>query len=232
MKYCRIIFPLLLISSAFGGNNEKLYVFYPVTTRPNRVQELLQENLKGVTVTVFGRVNDFKARIAADPPDAILTKTALIEQIDGYTVSINGIRNDSAKETYILLSIDKPIDTKSMKAEMVIGVIDVLGRNTMRTFASRLLPVVPKLKQVTKVEDLLPLLMFSLADGILIESVFVDYFKSTSNLTFLASKPLHSTSGIVALAYKDNSVTPGTVTAILLAGNAVVNKPFEVEMWK
>ena len=49
---------------------EKLYVFYPTTARPQTVQETLQEFFSGISVTVFGRYNDFSEKMATDPPDA------------------------------------------------------------------------------------------------------------------------------------------------------------------
>lgn len=231
MNYIRRLVWILLLSSVVHAADEKLYVFYPLTIRPQQVQELLQKNLTGVSVTVFGRVNDFKARIGLDPPDAILTKPALVEQLNGFIVSIKGIRDGSSEEKYRLISINRQIDIDSVTSETVIGVIDVLGRTAMKAFIAGVFPVEPKLKQVTKIEDLLPLLTFSMANGILIEDIFVDYFRKTSNLSFKISPPLPSKKGIIVLSYRKDS-SGEAITAEQFKGNPVISRLFEIEKWK
>jgi hypothetical protein len=228
-----LLSPLILILCTFTsyGADEILYVFYPLTTRPQQVQELLQKSLDDAEVTVFGRVNDLSARVAAAPPDAILAKPLLLKQFDSYTIASNGIRNGSPEETYIIVSIDKPIEIESVHAETVIGVIDILGRNAMKTFIHPLFPSEPRLKQVTKVEDLLPLLTFSMADGIMIEEVFLPYFKRTSNLSFKTGSPIKPKSGIIALAYR-NDIGTRKIAKKLAEDNLIINKLFEIEKWK
>ena len=228
-----LLSPLILILCTFTsyGADEILYVFYPLTTRPQQVQESLQKSLEGVEVTVFGRVNDLSARVAAAPPDAILTKPLLLEQFDAYTITSSGLRNGSPDETYVIVSIDTPIRIESVHSETVIGVIDVLGRNAMKTFILPLFPSEPRLKQVTKVEDLLPLLTFTMADGIMIEEVFLPYFQKTSNLSFKISSPITPQSGIIALAYRKDFDTR-TIAGQLAKENQSINKLFEIEKWK
>jgi hypothetical protein len=220
---------IFLLYQVSRATDEKLYVFYPLTSRPQQVQETLQKNLDGVAVTVFGRLADFNTKIEIDPPDAILTKPALIGQLTGYSVKTNGVRKSSLNDTYVILSIDKQLNPQSVGPETVIGVIDVLGRNAMKSFITQFFPREPKLKRVTKVEDLLPLLTFSLADGILIEEIFVGYFKTTSNLTFAISPSITANSGIIALG--SGSATTKTAD-ILKRGNESINLLFKVDQWK
>ncbi len=194
------------------------------------MQKILQSHLRGVSTTVFGRVNDFKAQVLTDPPDAILTNPVLIEQIEGFTVSVNGIRKNSPEQTHTLLSIDKPMSVESITSETVVGIVDVLGRNAMKSFTSGMFPVVPGFRLVTKVEDLLPLLMFSMANAIIIDTAFADYFRNTSNLTFFSSGPLPVKSGIIALAHNIN-VSNDCITAQLLNDTTAVTTLFKVDKW-
>jgi len=222
---------LLALMCGMSFAQEKLYVFYPTTARPQAVQDKLQHSLNGVTVTVFGRFNDFSKKIEIDPPDAVVTKTAVIEDLSGYSVALNGIRNGTTKESYVIMSIKDPLTPDKITGETVIGVIDVFGRKGMKKFAEELFPTAPKLKRVTKVEDLLPLLTFNMAAGILIENVFVDYFKKTSQLEFSVNPVPGAKGGIIAVGIKDGAGVSETAEALKKADKSLCAL-FEVESWK
>lgn len=222
---------LVTLLCGMGIAEEKLYVFYPTMARPQAVQEKMQNSLGGVTVTVFGRFNDFNKKIEMEPPDAVITKTAVIKELLGFTVALNGIRKGKTRESYVIMSIKEPITTASITGETVIGVIDVRGRKGMKAFAAELFPNVPRLKRVTKVEDLLPLLTFNMAAGILIEDVFVDYFRKTSQLEFSIRPISGGKGGIIAVGVKGNAGVSKTVGALRKADKSICAL-FKVEAWK
>jgi hypothetical protein len=225
----------LLLTIAFAvavcQAQEKCYVFYPTTERPQSIQEKLQGALSGVTVTVFGRLNDLNVKTETDPPDAIISKPSLIGQFSDFSVKLNGVRKGKTGETYVILSIGTPVDIKTIGPETTIGVIDVLGRTGMKSFISQFFPVEPKIKRVTKVEDLLPLLTFNMAAGILIEDIFVNYFKSTSQLDFKIIPLPPAQSGIIALGVNKNGKADKT-TAVLKKADKTICSIFEVDLWK
>jgi hypothetical protein len=212
-------------------SQEKLYVFFPATIRPQAIQEKMTVAMKDVKVTVFGRYNDFTSKIMIEPPDAIITKPALIEQLGNYVISLNGRRQGKKKESYVLLSINDTLEVASITTETVIGVIDVLGRTGMKTFAGQFFPVEPKLKRVTKVEDLLPLLSFNMAAGVLIEDVFVKYIKNTSQLQFNNTPLSGSKNGIIACGIKKDGSAENVVNS-LKKNNADMVALFEIDSWK
>lgn len=210
---------------------EKLYVFYPTTARPQTVQETLKESFSGVEVTVFGRYNDFNEKVATDPPDAVIAKPALIEQLGGFSIVLSGMRNGKSEDTYVLMSLKNPIDPKDVSSETVLGAIDVLGKAGMESFIKKLFQAGPKLKRVTKVEDLLPLLSFNMASGVIVEDVFVNYFRATSQLE-LGITPLPAVkSGIIGLALKNGAKAEKTVNS-LKKGDKKISTLFEVDAWK
>lgn len=133
MKQLIIHIAVALLCSTQSLAAEKLYVFFPTTARPQIVQEKLQQVFSGIEVTVFGRYNDFTAKIEIDPPDAVLTKTPLIKQLGTFNTKVNGLRNNKTDESYVLMSIDKPFQVSDVTAESIIGTIDFLGRNGMNT---------------------------------------------------------------------------------------------------
>lgn len=222
---------LWVLLFGMGTAKEKLYVFYPTTSRPQVVQDNLQSSLKGATVTVFGRFNDFSKKVEMEPPDVVITKTAVIEELSGFKVALNGSRKGKTKESYVIMSIKEPITADKITGETVLGVIDVRGRKGMKTFVDGLFPNPPKVKRVTKVEDLLPLLTFNMVAGILIEEIFVAYFRKTSQLEFIISPVSGSKGGIIAVGVKGDTGNSKTVGALRKA-DKTIGTIFEVDTWK
>lgn len=209
----------------------KIYVFYPTTARPQAVQERLQNALGDLTVTVFGRQGDFQEKMNSDPPDAIITKPALIDGYFDYSVALSGVRKGTPNEKYVLVSIGKPLEPLQVNGETVIGAIDLFGRNGMRSFVSQFFPVEPKIRRVTKIEDLLPLLSFDMADGVIVEEVFMDYFRATSHMDFTVTPLAALKSGIVALCIRKNGKVGNTIE-VLKGSDRSIGSLFEVDLWK
>ncbi|NLW30701.1 MAG: hypothetical protein GXY77_04495 [Fibrobacter sp.] len=202
----KLVYPgliFIICNSVILSAEENLYVFYPSTYRPQIIQDKLQNEMKGIRVTVFGRYVDFISKVQSDSPDAVITKTRLIEkQLLNYSVIKNGVRSGTKKESFILLSIDSSINTGSINQKSTIGVIDFFGRSETGNFVADLLSGKPKIKRVNKIEDLLPLLSFNLVCCILIEKTNLDYFQNTSTIKFSITPLKFSDEGIIALAQK------------------------------
>lgn len=226
-----VLIVAILFRSGWAGAGMELYVFFPTTTRPIVIQEKMQRALNGVSVTVFGRYNDFAARMETKPPDAVLAKTALVESFDRYSIKVRGVRKGSMDERYVIVSIDEPVEMEQINGEITVGMIDVLGRNGMKKFAEGLFREPPKIKRVVKVEDLLPLLRFNLAACMVVEDVFVDYFREVSKLK-LSVRPVPETkSGIIALGVIDNK-RKGNIAEVLRKTDGVIRSLFGVDTWK
>src|SRR5512133_688998 len=226
----KILFLLLLtVSTVFAQKN--LYIFYPSIVRPQTIQDKVETVFQGTTVTVFGRYNDFSAKIEIEPPDMVITKTMLIKQLGSYTPVLHGYRNGKSEDSYVLLSINQPVDLKSITSETLIGTIDIMGRNGMNTFVSQFFPTTPKLKRVTKMEDLLPLLTFNMTVAVLVQEPAVSYFKTTSNLNFSITPLPETKDGIVALGVK-NGTDSDKIIAALKSVDKEVCSFFEVDLWK
>jgi hypothetical protein len=225
-----VFFSGLFSASVFA--REILYVFYPSTLDPQSMQDKMTDVIRGMNITAFGRYDDFITKVHTEPPDAVITKTALIhDQLGDYEVSLNGERNGTTEERNVVLSINKQFSIDSVDNETVIGVIDILGRTGMKSFLKQLFPVEPKLKRVSRVGDLLPIVTLDVAAGIMIEDVFVDYFKSTSQLQFSVTRLTGVKNGIVAFAVKKNGNAPKTLAG-LKRNDKVICDLFHIEKWK
>lgn len=224
-----LVLLVFLVSNSFS--QDKVYVFYPSVARPQSVQDKIQNGVQGIVVTVFGRYNDFTAKMELEPAQMIITKPALIQQFSGYEVKMSGARSGQTSESYVLLSINGGVDLTTVTSETVVGTIDILGRSGMNDFAKQFFTAIPKLKRVTKVEDLLPLLTFNMAAAILIQEPAIQYFMSTSNLNFAITKLPESKDGIVALAVKSGG-SADKIAAVLKSADKELCSFFEVDLWK
>lgn len=182
---------------AAGDPRPTLYVYVHTETKSAALEKTLQQKLPALTVTVFGRFRDFEEASSSRPPDAVLALQPLLVG-RRIPVALQGLRDDRDWEPYVLLapapSLDGPLDTK------VIGVVDLLGRDGTQRFLTQLLKVQTlKLKRVTKIEDLLPLLQFSAADAVLVPAVAVRGVTERSRLPLLVRPLPEARVGLPAL---------------------------------
>jgi hypothetical protein len=228
-----VVFQLLSVFLNFSVFAvEKVYVFFPSNINSQSMQNAMADLMKEVSITVFGRYNEFISKVNSEPPDAIITKTTLIkEQLGNYEIMLNGERNGKTVENYVILSTGEPFSADSVNSETVIGVLDILGRAGMNSFSKLFFPVEPKLKRVSKLEDLLSLLSFDMIAGIMIEDIFTEYFKSTSQLQFNITPLKNSNTGIVAFAVKKDSNAEKTILYLKNNPKKICDL-FLIEKWK
>jgi len=228
-----VVFQLLSVFLSFSVFAvEKVYVFFPSNINSQSMQTAMADLMKEVSITVFGRYNEFISKVNSEPPDAIITKTTLIkEQLGNYEIMLNGERNGKTVENYVILSTGEPFSADSVNSETVIGVLDILGRAGMNSFSKLFFPVEPKLKRVSKLEDLLSLLSFDMIAGIMIEDIFTDYFKSTSQLQFNITPLKNSNTGIIAFAVKKGGNAEKTFLCLKNNPKKICDL-FLIEKWK
>lgn len=198
-KYVTLFIILFFLANVIGS--EKLYIFYPSPVRPHILQKNLSETCPDIEVTVFGRYKDFIEKIKITAPDAIITKPDLLPQLPDYKKKATGLKDGKSSEAYFLLSVDSKIDVSKIGQE-TIGVVDFLGRQGMENLISTLFTDIPKVKRVTKVEDLLPLLTFNMATALFLSEKDVEYLKKKSKLNLKTTPLPNAEVGIVSFAIK------------------------------
>jgi hypothetical protein len=162
------------------GARPTVYVYLHTDTKSALLEKGLQQKLPALEITVFGRFRDFEEAMTTKRPDAVVALGALLAS-QNVPIALQGLRGENDWEPYVLLSPGAPLD--GSLSGKVIGVVDLLGRNGTQDFVSKLLKTADvKLKRVTKMEDLLPLLQFSAADGVLVPSAAVKSVTERSRL--------------------------------------------------
>lgn len=220
------ILPLLLaLASAGPAPAEKIYVFFPSLTKPNAVQKALQAKCVGSDVTVFARLADFAAMVGKAPPDAIVAPKPLVEQFSGYKPFLKGTRKGAASEDVVLVST-KPVDPEGLRS-LNVGVVGILEREAMDRLVQGALGSAPRLRIVTKLEDLLPLLTFGSADAILVGEGQVEDIKGRSRAELLTTSGF----GKVPLVVAASRGEPGRVEASLKGLGLAEKKMLGVDGW-
>lgn len=193
-----------LPSARAQGNKPVVNVFLQLDAKSNVVEKSLQEQLPDLTVTVFGRYRDFEEGLSSGHPDAILSITPVLVH-RGKTPSLQGQRAGKSSEPYVLASVNQPLE--GSLTGKTIGVVDLLGRDGTQTFLNSLLKEKDvKVKRVAKIEDLLPLLEFSAADGVVLPSSMSARLLERTRLAIKTRELTATPVGLSAVAVLNPSV--------------------------
>jgi len=173
-------------SAMAQGAKPAVHVFLQLDAKSSVVEKTLQQQLPELGIVVFGRFRDFEEELTNGRPDAVLSIAPVLEQ-RGKTASLQGRRGGKGAEPYLLVSVNQPLE--GSLAGKTIGVVDLLGRDGTQAFVKRLLKATDiKIKRVAKVEDLLPLLEFSAADGIVLPSSMLGRLLERTRLVIKAKE--------------------------------------------
>ncbi|MEM9100849.1 MAG: hypothetical protein AAGB12_00890 [Pseudomonadota bacterium] len=209
---------------------DKLYVFVPSDMRAKVLQDKITSLCKDAEVTVFGRVKDFTKRVKSEPPHAIIALSPVIESNPSFKKLLQGVNDEGTiKEPYLLVAVDQAVDAASL-GNKKIGVVDILGRKSMKKYLADNLSPDVKMKSVTKVEDLLPLLTFKAVDAIFVSESIFEKLKEKTELNLQVTK-LEATVGLVSTALA-NEQARAKFTECVNAFSADINAAMGVEKWK
>ena len=160
----------------------------------------MSEALPGLDVTVFGRHNDFAEQTRKKPPDALLGPYQCIIPFKEYSVRMEGMYGGTKRERYLLMT---PAGGRVQNdGRMTVGAVDILGKNETESFVARFFSTPPSVRRVIRVEDLLPLLTFGMADAILVPKRFAVFIDHMSSVPFDRREMDYAPRNTVTLAAK------------------------------
>lgn len=215
MKWKKLVLALAL---GAGGSmaGAKVYVFFPSLLRPNAIQSALSEKCAGVDVTVFGRLADFQGQMTQAPPDAVVAPGSVLDLYGSYKTVLKGALKGSGTESLVFLSVGAPVDDAAL-AKMNLGVVGFLDRAKMGSWVNGAVGGQPKLKNVTKIEDLLPLLTFKSADAVLVQESAAKEIKAKSQANLVETKAKGKYE-LVGVAAKDDATAKAVEAAFKSLG--------------
>ncbi len=221
---------LLVLVMAPSISSDQLYVFTANDVNVLELQENLRTAIPGVDIEVFGRYRDFVRRVETVPPTAVLTKPELVSALSGYTPQLEGTVSGSNTIPYVLLSVEEPIDLSALSGLTIAGV-DFMGRAGMTSFITKLIGGQTQIRLVAKIQDLLPLLTFDMAQGVLLPHNSVNFFRSRSNIELVVTELSNGNAGIMVLGVKDGS-DPTKLKNDIKSLSTDINNALEVEAWR
>jgi hypothetical protein len=184
-------------------------VFLQVDAKSIVVEKTLQERMPELQIRVFGRFRDFEEAMTTARPDAVLSIAPVLEQFHA-AITLQGLRAGKPAEAYVLASVNQPLD--GQLTGKTIGVVDILGRDGTQTFLSALLKEPSaKVKRVVKVEDLLPLLEFSAADGIVLPGSMVARLTERTRLVIKTKSVAGAPVGLPAVSVLNPAVRQSVI---------------------
>jgi hypothetical protein len=206
-----------------------VYVYVHTDTKSATLEKALQDRLPGLGITVFGRFRDFEEAMTSRRPDAVVAFGPLLAS-QNVPVALQGLRADHDWEPYVLLSNGAALE--GALSGRTIGVVDLLGRDGTQDFVTRLLKTPDlKLKRVTKMEDLLPLLQFSAADAVLVPAAAVKGVTERSRLPLKVRELPEARVSLPAVGVVNTKVRDLLVKEIQ-ALDGDTNKTLGVERWR
>jgi hypothetical protein len=218
-----------LRSAAADEARPNLYVYLHTDAKSANLESGLKEKLRALNVTVFGRFRDFEEAMTNSRPDALLGARALVNS-QNLPLALQGMRGLHDWEPWALVSVGAPL--AGPLGGKVIGVVDLLGRRGTQDFVADLLKTPDiKLKRVTKLEDLLPLLQFAAADAVLIPSSEVKAVTEHSQLSLQVRELPEGKVGLAAVGVLNPKVRDLIVKQIQ-ALDPETNKVLGVDRWR
>ena len=174
-----------------------VHVFLPLDATSSVVGKMLRDQLPALDVTVFGRFRDFEDALAKHP-DAVVAITPVLDY-QREKVTLQGQRGGKSMEAYVLASVGQPLD--GSLSGKTIGVVDLMGREGTQMLLAGLVKVNDiKMKRVAKVEDLLPLLEFATADGVVLSSASLPRLSERTRLGVRTRELAGAMVGLPAIA--------------------------------
>jgi hypothetical protein len=203
------------------GKRPVVNVFLQLDAKSSVVEKALQDHLPELGITVFGRYRDFEDAVNSGHPDALVSITPVLES-RGKKPSLQGLRGGKGTEPYVLASVGQPL--AGSLAGKTIGVVDLLGRDGTQSFIAGLLKTENvKIKRVTKIEDLLPLLEFAAADGVVLPRSMLAKFVERTRLSVKTRELPGAQVGLPAVAVLNPAVRDAVLGAFQKMDGATKN---------
>jgi hypothetical protein len=193
------LFPLA--PESVRADSVSLYAFYPSEVRPRSLEEQLARHCPDIRITAFAKVKEFTRSLNRNPPDAILSLPPVIERSGGYSSVIQGSRQNATDQAYYLVSRPPPL-AQSDVPSVELGVVDLLGRRAMEEFVEDTLETEVRIKRVTKLEDVLPLLTFRYVKAVFVSDQDFQILNRRSQQPLVAT-PVDIRLGLLTVAMRD-----------------------------
>ena len=182
--YCRHVskfvycFLLTMLASTAQGK-DSVAVFLPSVTPVSEIEKHLSTEplFKGMDISVYKKFRDFNSAIKNTKPLYVLGPAKFVATHSDYKAFAQLAHKSNLTFKYKVFSIQDKWG-KAETAKGTIGMVQILGRKETKKYVGESVSEkFKKVKRVTKVEDLFPLLALENAEYILVEPHIYDALK-------------------------------------------------------
>lgn len=215
---------------AVANGTVRVLAFIPSDEKSRNIEKKLAPSMGSIELTVFGRAKDLENSVAQLSPEAVIAPEPTLRDL-GLSPALEGKRSGSTTEPYVLITVDKPASPQSMAAHTV-GVFGIMGHSSMKKHCQDLLGTTDqKIKTVTKYADLLPLLQFQAARGVVLPKRFASTLTSRSTLKLVLNEIPGGRVGLTSVAIP-NQKARSTVVSTMQNLDGSAKEALGVEGWQ
>ncbi|MEL7371357.1 MAG: PEGA domain-containing protein, partial [Myxococcota bacterium] len=181
----------------------RIYVLAPSGVDAEGLRRGLRRHLNDVEVTLFSNESALKAKAAAMPPSAVLGPSALISSL-GWSPRLRTAGAAESNSAVYLVSVGAPLE-RDKWSSATVGVVSVNSRTDAARYVQKSLqlPSAPKVRKVSKTDDLLPLLQFKMVDAVLVNAVRLPRLKNRTKLALSTQQVASSEEEGLAAGFSD-----------------------------
>lgn len=216
--------------SLWAEGRARVFIFVASDEKSRTIEKTLASALDGLEVTVFGRPKDLERSVQQMNPEAIIAPEPTLRDL-GLTPTMSGKRGGSTTEPYVLVTVDRPASPSSM-AHATVGILGIMAHASMEVHCGTLLGTgKQKIKTVTKYADLLPLLQFKVAQGVVLPLRFAHGLASRSALKLVQNEIPNGRVGLTAVSIRSPAAR-GKVLSALRGMSGDGKSALGVEGWE
>jgi hypothetical protein len=218
------------LASVWANGRARAFVFVPSDEKSMNIEKSLVGATSSLEFTVFGRAKDLEQSVRQSNPEVVIAPEPTLRDLS-LSPTIYGKRAGSTTEPYVLITVDQPAAPKSMQPHTV-GVLGIMDHSSMKRHCGELLGTVDqKIKTVTKYADLLPLLQFKVAQGVILPKRFSSALTSRSALKLISNEIPEGRVGLTSVAIQSQQVKTSVIDQLKkLNGGAMA--ALGVEDWQ
>jgi hypothetical protein len=198
---------------AMAGSAPRVLVFVASDEKPRSIEGKLYSSMGSLDITVFGKAKDLEHSVAELKPDAVIAPGPTLKSL-GSRVTLAGQRGGAATEPYVLVTVERGVSPQSLANETV-GMFGIMDRQGMKNLCGTLLGTgEQKVNTVTKYADLLPMLQFKAAKGVVLPKSRASELTSRSALKLVLTDLPHGQVGLTSVSVTNATTTNVVVSAV------------------
>jgi len=216
--------------SVWANGRARAFVFVPSDEKSMNIEKTLAGATDSIEFTVFGRAKDLEQSVRQSNPEIVIAPEPTLRDLN-LSPTLLGRRAGSTTEPYVLITVDQPAAPKSMQPHTV-GVLGIMDHSSMKRHCGELLGTgEQKVKTVTKYADLLPLLQFKAAQGVVLPKRFSGTLTSRSALKLISNDIPDGRVGLTSVAIQNQQVKVSAIDQLRRLNGAAM-AALGVEDWQ